>query len=585
MATGLENPLLKGVSSTLGLNSTLESLGDRWSNTEAVDAGNRGEYGRALLRAGSDIVGAAGDVVAAPFAALFELTGLDKAVQKLIEKGLDTETGKSIVELAKENPKYAKDISNVVDILSVIPGAKLSKDLVNDVFHNMRTKVEGGTIGDAVQKARTKVAEYQGKPAPEKPNFYNSPQAPLVLGEAFNSLFNAANDRFNPFQRATTRASGIPTGKRKETARLLNKGEAANAIGELATARMMQAQRYGEVPAMFDKGSPLERYTYVATDIPANDVEKLASLMGSKDIPKEVVDRQLNDFLVSQTKNSRFNSPSQGTMVDVYNPNTRNASSEFANQPMDQAPGSALHKMFKEDRIKALPKDTTPYELMKAAKTADNLTGQQSVLDRALKGSRLDLGGKVQATNYILKALNKRKQGKDLTDKETKALAEYDKTKVNEAKAGEIQHAASSHVSALKELGGIRDVSSMEGMNKLYTSMSDNNDLFGTNFVNPLQSRASFFPIQKRELSESRATTDARLERYLTKQDVDRLIPTTDLERISGVPKQKGEKATNYHLRAIAEMRKNPETRDYAEVLYNTLLTTYVGSSNKNMEE
>lgn len=579
MATGLENPFLRAARS-IGLGSTMDSLSERFNNTEAVDAGNRGEYGRALLRAGGDILGAAGDVLAAPFAAAFELTGLDKAIQDLVKKGLDTDTGKELIKLAQENPEYAKDIVSLVDIVSVVPAAKLSKETINDVFHNMKTKVEGGVVGDVVQKARTKLAETQGKDAPEKPNFYNSPQAPLVAGEAIDSLLNVFNDRFNPVQRATTRASGIPTGKRKEVARILKRGEPANAIAELATARMMQGQRYGEVPAMFGKGSPLERYTYVATDVPATDLDKLGELIGGRDIPKAVVDRQLNDFRQSQLQEGRFNRPSQGTMVDVISPNTRNAASEFANQPMDQAPGSALHKMFKEDRISALPKGTTPFELMKAAKTADNLTGQQGVVDRLFKGSRLDLGGKVQATNYILKALDKQKQGKKLTEKEVKALTEYEKTSLNQPDEFGFQHGASSHVSALKELGGVRDVSSLQGMDKLYMSMSDKNDIFGSNFLFPKQDRASIFPIQERNLREARGTTDARLERYLTKKDVDQLIPTTEIEKISGVPKKKGEKATDYQLRAIAEMRKKPELRDYADVLQNVLLTTYVGSSN-----
>ena len=585
MATGLENPFINRVADNIGLTDTFESLSNRFTNTEAVDAAERGEHLRAVGRRAGDILGAAGDVIAAPVNMVFEMTGINDGIKALVKKGLETETGKELLALAEENPKYAKDITNLLDIISVVPASKLSKEIINDIFHNMKTKVEGGFVGDAVQKARTKLAESQGKDAPEKPNFYNSPQVPLIAGEALNSLVSSVNDRFNPFQRATTRASGIPTGKRKEVASILKRDEPNNAMAEAVTARMMQAQRYGNVPAMFGKGSPLERYTYAATDIPANNVERLSELVGSKSIPPEVTARHLNDFQQTQVNEGLFNRPSQGTMVDVYNPNTRNAASEYANQPMDQAGGAALHKMFIENRMADLPKDTTPFELMKAAKAADFLNGQQSVVDRVLKGGKLDLGGKVQATKYILKALNKQKQGKTLTPKETSALTVYDKTKMNKADVGGLQHGASSHVSALKEIGGTRDVSSLEGMDRLFSSMTDNNDLLGLNFLSPKQSRASIFPIQQRNLSDSRATTEARLERFLTKDDVDRSTSTVDIEKISGVPKQKGEKATNYQLRAIAEMRKNPELRDYAEVLQNALLTAYVGSSNTQMEE
>ena len=594
MATGLENPFLRNVSTLLGANSTIDSLRDRWAtSSDAVEAGNRGEYGRALLRASGDIVGTAGDLLAYPFAALFEKTGLDETLANLVRKGLDTETGQYIVNLVQENPEYAKDMKDALDIASVGAFNNLTKNFVNDLFSNMKTKVEGGTIGDVVQKTRTKIAEKQGKPVPEKPNFYNSFQPPLVAGEAVNSLFHSVNDRFNPFQRATTRASGIPTGKRKETARLLKEGKENDAVAEVAAARMMQAQRYGDVPPMFDKDSPLSRYLYLATDIPAKDLDTIASRIGGADIPEEVVARHLNDFKVSQLDQSKFQrlmnsvlpSDYQGTMVDIYNPNARNAHAEFANQPMNQAPGSALHKMFIKERMAELPEGTTPYELMKAAKAADYVNGQQSLTDLVRQGKRPNLGGKTEATKYILKALDKRKAGKPLTEKETEALKAYDKQKINKAEINRIQHGASSHTSGMKEIGGTRDVGSLEGLNKLYMSMSDKNDLFGTDFVGAKQSRASIFPIQGRNLNEPRSTTDARLERYLTKTDVDRLIPTTELERISGVAKKKGEKATNYHLRAIAEMRKTPEMRDYAEVLYNSMITLAAGMSNKDFKE
>ena len=585
MATGLENSLLRSTVDNIGLTDTFESLRDRVTNTEAVDAADRGEYLRAFGRAGGDILGAAGDVVAAPVNMVFEMTGLNDGIKALVKMGLETETGKELITLAKENPKYAKDITNFIDIVSIIPGSQLSKGILNDVFHNMKTKVEGGYVGDVVQKARTKLAESQGKSAPEKPNFYNSPQAPLILGEALNSLTSSVIDRFNPAQRATTKASGIPTGKRKEVASILERGEPANAMAEAVTARMMQAQRYGEVPSMFGKGSPLERYTYAATDIPATDLNKLASVVGGRDIPDAVINRHVNDFKETQLKEGSFNKPSQGTMVDVYNPNTRNAAAEFANQPMDQAPGAALHKMFRDERMAALPEGTTPFELMKASKTADRLNGQQGVLERVRNGPRLNIGGKVGAANYILKSLEKQKQGKKLTDKETKALAEYNKTPLNKADELGFQHGASSHTSALKELGGVRDTSSLMGMDRMFTTMSDKNDIFGLNFLSPKQDRASIFPIQQRNLNDSRATTEARLERYMTKNDVDSTTSTVDIEKISGVPRKKGEKPTNYQLRAIAEMRTKPELRDYAEILQNVLLTGYVGSSNTRMEE
>ena len=53
MATGLENPFLKRI----GLSDTFESLRDRFTNTEAVDAAERGEHLRAVGRRAGDILG------------------------------------------------------------------------------------------------------------------------------------------------------------------------------------------------------------------------------------------------------------------------------------------------------------------------------------------------------------------------------------------------------------------------------------------------------------------------------------------------------------------------------------------------
>ena len=589
MATGLENPLTedRGI-----FDNTAESLRNRWvgKDMEALQAAiDEGNYPRAGLRGLGAIGGTIGDIVAMPFDAAFEVLGINDKIGEYIKKGLDTETGKKVVQLIAENPEYAGDIKATLDTLSAIPAFKVSKTILNDLFHNLETKVEGGTPGALIQAAREKVAALQGKDAPDKPNFYNSAplRIPLVAGGLVDSAFYTLNDRLNPFQRATTRASGFPAGKRSEMANLINKGESSDAMGALATARMQQEQRYGAAPAMFGKDTPLHKYMYLDTGVPATDTQRIAQLIGGKDIPDEVVQRHLVDFqkaVLAPTRMQRLNPASQGTTVDVPNPNARRGSSEYAAQPMDQAPGSAVNKMFREDRLADLPPDTTMNDLARAAKAADDLNsprGLVPLVKDAVKGKkRPDLGGKVEATKYMLKALDKSRKGKKLTDKEQQALDFFNETDVRPTEAG-MQHVGTSHISQLKEYGGIHDMYSMQSGDTLFGSMSDKHDLFGANFLRPAQEKAAIFPIQKRTLGEDKAVTAARKERFLTKEDVNQIIPTASLEKVSGVPKKPKETAVDYHLRAIAEMRKNPETRDYAEALMNLGIVGTLGASNR----
>jgi len=589
MATGLENPLTedRGIFS-----NTVESLNNRWfgKDMDALKkAWGEDNYARSLLRGLGIAGGSVGDVVALPFDAAFEALGINDKIGEYIKKGLDTETGKKILKLIAENPEYAGDIKATLDTLSAIPAAKVGKTIINDLFHNLETKVEGGTTGAIIQAAREKAATFQGKDLPDKPNFYNSAplRIPLVGGGLVDSVFYTLNDRLNPFQRATTRASGFPTGKRREMASLINKGKESDAMGALATARMQQEQRYGAAPTMFGKDTPLHKYMYLDTGVPATDTQRIAELIGGKDIPDDVVQRHIVDFqkaVLAPTIAQRVNPALQGTTIDVPNPNARKGSAEYAAQPMDKAPSSAVNKMFKEDRLADLPPDTTMNDLARAAKAADDLNsprGLVPLVKDAVKGKkRPDLGGKVEATNYMLKALDKSRKGKKLTEKEQQALDFFNETNVNPTVAG-MQHVGTSHISQLKEYGGVHDMYSMQGGDTLFGSMSDKHDLFGANFLRPAQEKAAIFPIQKRTLGEDTAVTAARKERFLTKEDVNRIIPTESLEKISGVPKKPKETAVKYHLRAIAEMRKKPELRDYAEALMNLGIVGTLGVSNR----
>ena len=583
MATGLKNPLMEDRGFFA---NTADSLKNRWlgKGTEGVSkAFDEGNYPRAALRALGVAAGSVGDVLAAPVDAIFEATGLNAKIEALVKMGLDTETGKKLLKAVQENPEYAADVGAAFDTLSVIPAAKLTKNVINDVMHNVATKVEGGVPGDALHAARTKVAEMRGVAPPERPNFYNSFAPALVAGSAVDGLWGAVNDRFNPFAMAKTDASGFTTNRRREIRNAMAAGNELDAAGSASAGRMLNQQRYGTETPMYAKGSPLHQYQYVATDIPAANLDEIRRRIGAADIPASVTDRHMKDFqanMLSGTAgwdeklNSLLNPATRGTTVDVVNPNAFKAHAEMADLPMDRAPGTSINKMFTEERIADLPEGTSAFELSKAAKTAD------SAKWRMLNG----MGGKIEATKYILKAVEKQKRGVPLTDKEAKALKGYEKTSVKPTDEFGYTHSGSSYLSAQKQFGGVHSMSSV-GTDDIYNTVSDNSNLFGMSFVNPMTNKVAIYPTQKRVLGKEGDTTTARKSRFLTREDVNAYADVKKLEEISGVPRKPNEDAVTYQLRAIGEIEKKPGMKQFANVLKNAVWTGYVGTSNDQYQK
>ena len=589
MATGLENELLneKPWYSKLYDNTfrnTIDKIGDRWTEDNFSDSFKEGNYSRGALRLAGAAGGTFGDILGAPLDLVFEATGINNGLDKLIKKGLDTETGQKLYNLAKDNPEYAADIGAFLDTVSALPAGKLLKNSINDVFHNLETKVEGGRLGEYLHKKRVEAAEKAGLPPPEKPNFYNSFSPPLVGMGIIDSTASSLKDRFSPTQVATTRASGIPTGKREELAKVLKEGTFNDAAAVALAAQTLQKQRYGTGPAIMDNLSPINRYNYAGMDIPIEDTETLTRLMGGSEIPDEVVQKHIRELrqAVADPKSKR------PTTVDVINPNARNIHTEFANQPMGMSPMSTINKVFRDANIQKLPADLTIFELAKAAKTVDNLKSKPSMKElgkapfRKLQGKTaldrpdpLKMSGGVQGVDDVLNAVRKKAAGEKLTERQEQLVRAYNKAKVNPAE-GLFQHVNSSHVSAVKELGGVHDMFSFLDGDTMFSSIQDAHDLFGRTFIGAAKDKVATTPIAKRVLGKESETTARRNERYPAKDDIGSFIKPEQLKKIediSGVSRKPKENVVDYQLRAIAEMQRKPELRDYAQVLKNSLMT------------
>lgn len=640
--------------------NTGDSLKKRFNEDadSAKKAWKEGNEGRAILRYAGIAGGTFGDVLGAPLDAVFEVSGINAGLEYLMKKGLDTETGKKILKVIEDNPEYAKDVAAVLDVASTLPAGKVLKNFVNDAFHNLETKVEGGTIGDLLHQRKVQEAEIAGLPVPAKDNFYNSFSPALVAAAMPDAIRDAAKTRFSPTQVATTRASGMPAGKRQEIAKVLEEGEKkveelrkqlptgnskedkknraslnakiikartkaeSDAMAVAVAANQLQRQRYGETSGMFAKGSPMDKYQYLATDIPVSDTEQLSKYLrggelGSGDIPEVVVQRHLEDFrqaVASKDKNS---------VVDIINPNVRDISKEYASKPYGRG-GSMVYQLFTEGNdegiggVANLPGAPDAYEYAKAAKTVDILSGKPSVWGSRPEGlfpypakifgprgtgelslvperlggegigfRRAEITSKPKGVAEVLQAVRKAESGDQLTANEAKLVAAYNRTNVRRPDEAypNLQHVGTSHTSRLKEYGGVHDMFTIKDGDTMLSSLSDDSDLFGQSFLGAKKSLSAITPIASRTLGDSGEGTALRNRRYLTKDDVNAYISTEQIENLSGVPKKEGEQAIAYQLRAIAEMEKKPELRDYAEVLKNVLLTSITFSGNNQFGE
>ena len=142
------------------------------------------QIARKFLRATGAVAGGLGDVLAIPVEAALDVTGATPYLAKGVQAAMEHDIGKRLIKLAKENPVIAKDIGAIVNIIGIIPAAKIVQGvgasglkaalksieqgqgvktaavsgaragvtalpLVGTAVKNMPTLVRGGLFGDA----------------------------------------------------------------------------------------------------------------------------------------------------------------------------------------------------------------------------------------------------------------------------------------------------------------------------------------------------------------------------------------------------------------------------------------------------
>jgi hypothetical protein len=295
---------------------------------------------RRYLRGAGAAAGLFGDILAAPFEALtpqFVSDALTEGADYLVN---ETYAGKAVVEFAKENPEYAKDILDVMNIAGAVPALKIlskagtagikaalgtrsgvlssaqkgvgeaigSSSMSMAVARNMPTLQQGGMFGDVLDAVRTvkgtgdnlrtysEIASGTGRNPRTGIGFYTGgkiPKAVATLGEAVRSAPRAISELTSPKALASYRETGMSLNARKRE--LPNADTPLEFSGTHAMQAQMKKQNDGINAPLNDINSPLMIKARLAeydlldnTSVP--DINKTMF----KGIPEDIATRHLS---------------------------------------------------------------------------------------------------------------------------------------------------------------------------------------------------------------------------------------------------------------------------------------------------
>jgi hypothetical protein len=606
MADMLSNPLLQ--EEDTGLRNRIENrLLKELPETFEEYGQDKINLAEVILRSVGAIGGSISDVVNEPLDRLMNALGINEAIANQVKELAQTEKGKELVKWSSENPRATKNILAALDSASVLPSLQTAKNTLNSAARGSRTMVQGGTVGDVVQKVREKIAEKKGLPAPDKMNYYNTGPV-LFVGDMLDGLAGAVQDAVIPSKAAAARQSGILSNARKEIKADVESGRKTRAEQAALAKRMLALQNTGKEPGMLSPGSPLYDY-YIKegninvagprsrlsspNNVPWNQegLDRVKANLMEGGLDEQAAERVINDFKMNvfsskggstRDKIFEFLNPSkQGMFTDVWNPSAGGAFRETGGMtPFAQAGSTVINRVYDPKVWGTLPKELQEdlFTLSRMAKVAD---------DDSFRAGR----SQMESFKELKKAYEKRLENKELTAREKQVLSLVDNEKTVKPPSAEDprQYVNGSYVSKLlSALGGTHTVSMLDDAVELKTgainprittTAGDKHDILGADFLFPKQNRSVVISPQRRTLNRETNSTDLRRDSFLNKSEVPvNMEEIQKLEQLSGVPYIPGENPVDYQLRAIGDFKGNPELTDYMNVSGNIGRGLYLGS-------
>ena len=463
---------------------------------------------RQVLWDTSTVVGTAlsplGDVVGAAVPEVAK-EAIASGVQTLAE----TELGQEAIQYAQERPGMMRDIAAAGNIAGLIPAVRVAQTAINSGAARVPTMLEG----------------FYGKGV-------GTPQKILAAAKgSATALPGTISDAFSPRAIAFERETGVPLEKGKgEIGAGTTKGN--QSMASAITTDYISRQR-GQGPARFIAEGPIGKVNNLA-EVKATDRAQVKSQLFDKgvninfEVPEQVQNRAMNHLY------KVWGFKPEKTDIIVKNP-------------------EGVQRLSNEARVGT-----------KKGPEALRLLTQETV------------GGEKGLANFMKK---KKKSVQDVTKSDL--LAFYKQKDVRVTAGGKDDphiYIGTSHISEAKELGGVNDFIAINAdTGDVYSIISDQHDMFGFDPVGG-SSLVTMTPVQRSNF-KAPATERYSMEDNLnsriskggkSKPEGDRraevMQAAKNLEKMSGIPMNKGENPVTYNLRVLKEYEPKTQGRDVATV-------------------
>lgn len=513
-------------------------------NRDGITLDNLGRYAEESL---AEFAGSVGTVLS-PITGAIDVVLPDLGVVDALK---ETEVGQRVGQVVQEYPRTVRNVGNVLEAGSFIPGVKFSGKMLNALMDNTPTKMEGF---------------YSGKPIEA---FINAtvPAVPSMFSQLFN-----------PRVAAERRVIGTGQGRRKE---YVTDPKQNVQLGSMLASSHMDKQNTRTPEGgdnVVQNSAEVQRYVQDSFDL--SDTQRLKSALASlePDTPDVVIDAAANHAGVAHKVSRR----SGDTTAVVRRPLSGEKLSGEALGTATTA--SSVSRALTSNKTltaaqKALP-DAEGIDFYRQyltiAKHANNDRVRKAVYsDKLPKGTS---ASDVQQ-NYWAGLYNK-SQGKKVTENQQKALDFFEEAspiKMTDRGDG-IYTLQDVTKSAAQDLGGMNQFLAIDVNNhKAWTMGTDGHDMFG---VNPPGGNAliNVVPIHSFEIGAKKS--------YPQAGSVD--VDLRRIEELTGIPINKGESATAYQKRVFSDYRGVAELQDYIEVGKNIggagMLTSTLSGAQKDEE-
>jgi hypothetical protein len=507
----------------------------REATQERYESGEIGDIRRGLSNVGDSVqalVSPVYDTVAAAGQYSFEalpksaqegmLTARD-AIGRGVNEIAENDTAvKRLSALKKEYPapfEVAEDIGNIASLAPIVKAPSILKSGLNESAQAMKTMIpenySGGKLGE----------------------LYGSTKA---LAQAAPSAIKSA---FSPSDQAYLRKTGLqPSKARGEIGEAVTTGN--QSYGAALTAGVLSRQT-DRGPSIVERG-PIGASNF-HTHHKASDTDSLKDslFVSNKEtrgsVPPQVQERALNHLIASTGIGSKLDTTDVGIK---------------RNRGYDNS--------GKESLIGGIP--AAPNPIMSALNSKASLKGS---LSEWVKTNKVPRG---------------QKANEDVVEKARKTLTEddmveyfnyYNKTHPNKTpvtfRKGEgkdpFYYFQTAHNSRAKELGGVNTFIALNPKSgQVITMVTDKHDLMkfdpvgGSSYVTAYPAQISNFKADRGSRYKLNDKTKEKLKAERTAEE-ERTAKLTEKE--TGVSRNKGETAVNYHMRAIKEYKPKAEAQDY----------------------